>query len=251
MLRNYWASVFENKGIFTLPLGWTVKHNILVFKPINQKKHIWCFVGQHNPERELMINTLKSITPNYYKIIFNNNDRLDYKAYFDIMTDSIFHPCPMGNVVLETFRIYEALEFGGIPIIIKRRNFDYFNKILPNNTVPQVKTWKQACDLIRGMFKDEKLLTTTQLTISNWWDSFKIKLKNKVSSFVTDGFEGKLKLYLQNIHSYNDFIHDLWRRNELLKHQSFYTAIKRIQKSVRERGISILWQGGPKFKHNQ
>ena len=41
-----------------------------------------------------------------------------YHEYLSIMADTIFVPCPAGNNP-ETFRHYEALELGSIPLIVR------------------------------------------------------------------------------------------------------------------------------------
>jgi len=46
--------------------------------------------------------------------------QLSRKDYLTLIGDSVFTPCPAGSAT-ETFRLYEALELGSIPIIVRPR----------------------------------------------------------------------------------------------------------------------------------
>lgn len=55
------------------------------------------------------------------------------------MLDSIFSPCPQGNVLLETPRVYEALQCGSIPIVERRLTLDYYKQLLGPHPLPTVR----------------------------------------------------------------------------------------------------------------
>lgn len=81
----------------------------------------WFFAGQNtHVRRELCVNALKNAslegrgelleTPGF-------TEGFERKDYFLRMTDTKTAPCPSGVVVLDTFRMYEALEAGALPIV--------------------------------------------------------------------------------------------------------------------------------------
>ena len=50
--------------------------------------------------------------------------KLTTANHLDVLLETVFALCPRGNN-LETFRFYEALESGSIPIIVKGSSSDY------------------------------------------------------------------------------------------------------------------------------
>jgi hypothetical protein len=69
--------------------------------------------------------------------------------YHAILDNTLFAPCPMGNAMLETWRFYEALEAGCIPIIEARPWMHYHERLLGPHPVPTVYRWSQARSLIQ------------------------------------------------------------------------------------------------------
>ena len=49
----------------------------------------------------------------------------------EVLSSTIFSPCPNGFVHPETYRLYEALECGCIPII--ENTYKYYDRLFPNN----------------------------------------------------------------------------------------------------------------------
>ena len=48
---------------------------------------------------------------------FGGPEALDVQAYADLLADTVFALCPRGNVSVDCFRVYEALEAGAIPVV--------------------------------------------------------------------------------------------------------------------------------------
>lgn len=51
---------------------------------------------------------------------FNATDGLTTKEYSELLNNSKFVLCPPGQDSMDSFRIYEALEAGGIPVVLNR-----------------------------------------------------------------------------------------------------------------------------------
>ena len=50
-------------------------------------------------------------------------------TFVNFMTDSVFVLCPFGNSP-ETFRHYEAFEYGAIPLLVRpQENYDFISEI--------------------------------------------------------------------------------------------------------------------------
>lgn len=71
-----------------------------------------------------------------------------YFSYFDyvkILGDTIFIVAPSGSSS-ETFRLYEALELGGIPLIVKQRPIVDYSTQWKNYPGPILSNWSQLVD---------------------------------------------------------------------------------------------------------
>ena len=89
---------------------------------LNKKRHYkWCFFGtQHKSSRHDMNFQLEKIKPNFVNRIDKFADKKKSanveemeKVYFD----TNFAPCPAGFFHQDSYRIYEALQCGAIPIV--------------------------------------------------------------------------------------------------------------------------------------
>lgn len=128
----------------------------------------------------------------------------------------------MGNVNLETWRLYEALEAGCIPIVESRLAMRYYDKLFPEFPVPQVRRWRQASRLIDRLLGDPSALQAKQSEIARWWQAEKIGLRAEVTRIVDQCFFGgtastKMSRLVRPI---------AWL--EMLRHQSPASATRRI-----------------------
>ncbi|KAI3438873.1 hypothetical protein D9Q98_001289 [Chlorella vulgaris] len=86
---------------------------------ISARPLAWSFAGTvHHEERRQALELFAGLTPNSvtHSSAFNAPDGLATAAYRDTLLSSRFVLCPLGHVNLDTFRLYEALEAGAIPV---------------------------------------------------------------------------------------------------------------------------------------
>src|SRR5205085_4230318 len=114
--------------------------------------------------------TSRSLTPAEYK---------------QVLEESIFAPSPMGNVNLECFRVYEALEQGAIPIVERRFTLDYFRSLLGNHPIPTVASWQEAGNLVKSLLSSPSDLEALQRTCLSWWQQFKHSLTSEVGQLLS------------------------------------------------------------------
>ena len=94
--------------------------------------------------------------------------------------DSIFIPCPPGNNT-ETFRLYEALECGCIPLYVKSPGDEIYVEMLQSELgLLAVSTWEEAAALILHFFKEKPLLEGYRNSLLIRWKLWKQKLGEKV-----------------------------------------------------------------------
>jgi hypothetical protein len=102
-------------------------------------------------------------------------------AYADAMRNAAFAPCPAGNNP-ETFRLYEALEAGAIPVLsrggLTRGDFvsSHFG---PSCPIPVVKDWSELQDVM-----DTVNVDALQRSIQEWYGKYKQRIANAVNSVV-------------------------------------------------------------------
>jgi hypothetical protein len=106
---------------------------------------------------------------------WNSPSQLLEQEYLDILSDTVFLPCPRGNNI-ETFRFYEALERGCIPV------FTEMPAILHDSGISFLKTetWDEVVTLMRHLIKNPEELHHYQISIISAWMQYKERLRKKV-----------------------------------------------------------------------
>lgn len=139
-----------------IPLGYMTgmfngKKPFNIIKPVAEKKYKWSFIGNIKNDRKEM--TLK------FSEKFSENFTLSNvkpPEMFNVYNDSIFVPVGRGNVVVDCFRIYEAILSGSIPIIVcQEKEFNesfHFNGDIPPFIFE--KTWSDAANKCESLLKD-------------------------------------------------------------------------------------------------
>ena len=141
--------------------------------------------------------------------------------------------------MLESFRVYESLEMGCIPIVERRRWMPYFDNLIPGHPLPTFSSWRGARQFVEAVSKDKSTLTAYQQSIATWWQTYKLELRDEVASFVSSGLEGVFRSSLRHWQCRKGVNHQVWRAVELLKHASHASLQERIGITTR-RTISRL-----------
>jgi GR25 family glycosyltransferase involved in LPS biosynthesis len=190
VIRNYVRSGLNSK-VNVIPLGYhfTIREGIdNPFERTPQlpfRSNVWCFFGTNWNGRQAIINLLEPIEKNTYKLFdsWNDPNNLGREEYCATLLDSVFVPC-MGGQNSETFRLYEALECGCIPIIINdEANANYFKYI--NQYLPflNINSWSQVPTLITQLMKDKQSLETYRFILLNNYKQLKENLKKDLERY--------------------------------------------------------------------
>lgn len=140
VIRNYYRPECEGIAhVVQIPLGYA---DGLPLKEINSnvRNYIWSFEGTRWFNREDKIQALKTITPNHFRFYDQWLDpaQSSRSDYFTRLKKSQFVPIIRGNH-FETFRLYEVLEAGAIPLVIRDTGDDVYWKWLTDH-IPLVNT---------------------------------------------------------------------------------------------------------------
>ena len=186
------------------------------------KKYTWSFTGQIHAQgkRKEMIEQLKDCPGDSFFNInksWQSSDSLSTKEYRDILSNSIFVPCPRGNSSVDSFRLYECLECGAIPIIEKDESWEILLGDHPFLLTDS--DWVAGKKYIQELYGNHDFLQKYQEKIQDWWVKFKIKLKDEIKSKITcDGY-GEPCLFNPTTIKHKNVEYTLFRK-ERYPHQS-------------------------------
>ena len=164
---------FNNKKVSCLPLGY--KSGTLFKKEIVERKYKWAFLGTpHKSSRHDLLFQLSDIEPSFFHKTKKFNEKIiDVSEMSGILTSTEFIPCPNGFVHPETYRLYEALECGCIPIV--ENAYKYYDRLFPNNPFIKVDRWIEAKPVIRGWGDDQ--IKQKLEECRTWWSQYKNQLQ--------------------------------------------------------------------------
>jgi len=164
---------FNNKKVSCLPIGY--KSGTFFKKEVVERKYKWVFLGTpHKSSRHDLLFQLSDIEPSFsHKTKKFNEKIIDVSKMSEILTSTEFIPCPNGFVHPETYRLYEALECGCIPIV--ENAYKYYDRLFPNNPFIKVDRWIEAKPVIREWKKDQ--IEQKREECRTWWSQYKNQLQ--------------------------------------------------------------------------
>jgi GR25 family glycosyltransferase involved in LPS biosynthesis len=168
----------ENPKVTTIPLGfhWTLlegpKDMATLTPRLPFRQMAWSFFGTDWNGRAEQLQPLKDIGEKYdctfYKE-WNDASALGRSDYISKLLDTVFVPCPDG-VNPETFRFYEALECGCIPLLVRtEKNADWVDWVSENTQVLPVKSWEDAAQLMAHLLKNKTMLEAYRAKVLTAW----------------------------------------------------------------------------------
>ena len=230
VFRNHWAGIFNPRRVLQLPLGYAPG------LPLNQtmagasrRSYLWSFLGQGSKgSRPEMIRAFLPLAPGFAVITDRNNAQSAGKQeYYRILQDSVFVPCPMGNVNLECLRTYEALECGAIPILERRLGFDYHSRLLGEHPLPTFSAWDRAARFVAAIRGDPTAIDKLQAECTGWWAGKKKQLREQIAGFVATAPGDEAGPYCSWQYSLPG-----WQAAELLRHHTVPAIARRVSRQL-------------------
>jgi hypothetical protein len=157
-------------------------------KPLNERK-LWGFAGQvtHKTRRELVQEL--SIRPKGEGILYSTEgfaQGLPQEEYLKLLTDVAIAPCPSGPLHPESFRCFEALETGCLPVVQKRAEqwnseYNYWRYLnIDSIIIPQVDSWDEVHDILDFYKNNPVKLQQAANLAGSWWLNYKRNLVNNL-----------------------------------------------------------------------
>jgi hypothetical protein len=192
VIRNDVALFLEGEGLMHIPLGFTNGLTPMESRPASERAWLWSFAGGRRPERTAMVHELAPARPAYLNMPMpGTGQTFDPRPqYLAMLADTVFVPCGEGNILLETPRPYEALEFGAIPLLPKRAKVDIYGHLFGASPIPTFNTWREAADFLLDIGKDTARLDMLQAQVLGWWAASKLMWADRVMRFVETGRTG-------------------------------------------------------------
>lgn len=187
VFRTYWSSFFDPRCVMQIPLGFS---NGLLggtsSLSAEERRFLWSFLGEGGKTtRPDMLKALAGVGPSFVHVTGQGSTQQLGKAqYKQILRDSVFVPCCMGNVNLDCYRVYEALECGAVPILEKRISLDYFRGLLGDHPMPSFVSWRSAARFLNEIKDDHAAQDEMLLRCSRWWTAYKSSLTQSIQRFV-------------------------------------------------------------------
>lgn len=167
---------FDNADYY-LPFGWPTNIESSYNK---ERKYDWFFSGQVTHSRRIKcVESLRGIKNGNLIETGGFGQGLAHSEYIENMRQSKIVPCPGGAIIPDTFRVYEALESGCVPVVDRHGGLvyyegDYWNKVLGEVPFPVVTYWKNLPVIIKRILTD---WPKKQLEVSKWWENYKLRVK--------------------------------------------------------------------------
>ena len=96
----------------------------------------------------------------------------------EVLSSTEFLPCPNGFFHPETYRLYEALECGCIPIV--ENAYKYYDRLFPNNPFLKIDQWAEVRPIIKGWNDNQIKQKREECKI--WW----VKYKSNLEQFINN-----------------------------------------------------------------
>jgi hypothetical protein len=179
-----------------IPLGYVsgLRNGSQSFPKSSCRKCSFAFLGTIKHDRETeMLSALRAIpgssfirkTPSFEAATrhFNLSTIAVYK-------NAVFVPNPKGNWNPECNRLYDALEWGCIPLVKRYADSEYHmhyhDRLLGSHPIPTFDDWRQSAEFASSMLSDHAALDALQTEISDWWANYKSVLRAKISNKLAD-----------------------------------------------------------------
>ena len=178
VIRNYIRSdVPSLPHITTIPIGFHYKGTNT--KLFDERSMIWSFHGTDWFNRKETLEKLQIFVPNncHFTNYWNDPKMTNESKYLNTLSNSKFCPILRGNNI-ETFRLYEALETGTIPIYVRMESDTEFWDIISKKLqLINLNTWEKAIEFINVLLDKKDFGEKYRLKLIENWKLWKDEIK--------------------------------------------------------------------------
>jgi GR25 family glycosyltransferase involved in LPS biosynthesis len=181
------ADLPADPKIMVIPLGyhWQFRGNRdvphLSTPNLPFRDNMWSFAGTDWKGRSRDMAILQAIQPHYLKWFAEWRDpaQLKDEEYISLMLNTKFVPCPRGQNV-ETYRFYEALECGCVPLFVDMPENEAWLKPLIRDSLLKTTGVEHAAGIMDYFSKNVEQMEQYRMAILISWAKYKAELKERV-----------------------------------------------------------------------
>lgn len=190
VLRNYIRpDVKESDKVKIIPLGfhWAIPNGepVIHTPRVPFRELVWSFVGTGWAGRREKLQIFNAI-PGEHKCVFmdewNSEKMLGREETLSVLLNTWCVPCPAGNNA-ETFRVYEALEAGAVPVLVKEGGMeaylDYLGRWVP---LLVANDWQHAAGIVHTLRMKPEVYEQYRLQVLAGWEKMKADTRQAVRS---------------------------------------------------------------------
>ena len=178
VIRNYIRSDTPSLShITTIPIGFHYKGTNS--KTFDERSMVWSFHGTDWFNRKETLEKLQVFVPNncHFTNYWNDPKMTNESKYLNALSNSKFCPILRGNNI-ETFRLYEALETGTIPIYVRvESDTEFWNLISKKLQLINLDSWEKAIEFINLLIDKKTFGEKYRLKLIDNWRLWKDEIK--------------------------------------------------------------------------
>ena len=186
VMRMYLRDVPCPEKVLTIPLGyhWTLAEGSKVpathTPRLPFREHIWSFHGTDWKGRKGLLAPLNEIphVAEFYEG-WNSAAALKGDAYISMLLNTVFVPCPDG-VNPETFRFYEALECGCVPLVVRtEENKAWINWVAEKVKIIPMNSWGDAKEFVKYIMANKEQLEGYRTAVLGAWVAWREEVRQE------------------------------------------------------------------------
>ncbi len=145
----------------------------------DEKKYDWVFAGQVTHYRRQECAAVLRKMPRGVLVESNGFGKgIDHDNYFDYMCRARVVPCPSGPETPESYRVYEAIEAGAVPIVDRtspKGGLGYWTKVFGKDCpLIEIEDWNNFPAVLNTVLVNWQLI---QPEVYQWWYSWKMNFR--------------------------------------------------------------------------
>jgi GR25 family glycosyltransferase involved in LPS biosynthesis len=193
VIRNYWRPELKSypTKVLLIPLGYTNNRSRIGFPEspsFEERDIVWSFAGSLDRNgRQEALEKLRSVKPHREecKPSWSSPDIMKAEEYNMLLQKSKFVPCMRGSHALESYRLYEALEHGAIPIYVPSESahcMDEYTELYGKHPFLGFESWSAAAGFLPKLMTQPQVMEKHRTQLRTWWNDKKTELRVKLQT---------------------------------------------------------------------